>query len=868
MSSDPDSPLYLRTPEPRTALIVSVALALVLVTIDVFVGRHQELAVAYAIPIVLCGWSLSRGWVLGLTLGLIGFDVALDYLSHPAGSTFLDLYSLLSFVRLAIICGVVLMWVQTLRELDTNRTSLERQNSELESVNDELRHREEETVRQSEELQSQTEELERQGEELRLTNDELSNRERMLEQLLELSRALTAELDPGEVHRKICEGLGLLLDGQASAITERRGNEIVLVCHHGFGPAGPALDRLSHTQSFSALIMSLGQTGYLEDLDLRKDLVIPQPKQPPYFRSVLATPLRVHGKCVGTLESYAPGVHSWSEAQIAMIESLAAQASISLQSGDLIETIRQERRRFESVFRTVPFGLCVADDAEGTLVRFNPAGAAMFGVSPGEHLSPSSLAKQRVLGVVRSSEEQAAYEELPLLKALRGEESYGQEFELKLPDNRRVTLLTSAAPIYDGKGAIAGAVCGFADITAQKALMRELELRRREAEEAALRKTRFLAAVSHDIRTPANAINLMAEVIKRSATAPEFAAQIPDLAGKLQANALSLVELVSDVLDLARYDTGKIELQESEFALAELLAAEVAQLMPLAQEKNLTLTVEPLPQALWLRTDAVKLGRVLGNLIGNAIKFTERGTISVRAELAEDRSVWIGVSDTGIGIAAHELPRIFDEFSQLRNPERDRYKGTGMGLAICHRLVNVMGGTIDVSSEPQKGTTFSVKLPASTVISRWLEAARPRPLGAPQRVGGLTGLRVLLVEDHAATREGTARILASEGAKVTEAADATSALAALAREETDALLLDMMLPDFDGREILKAMRENRPRSLKALLVLTGDLTREQLAEVETLGADGLIGKPISVAELVETLAAVNRTAPGDQARTS
>jgi PAS domain S-box-containing protein len=867
MSSDQNSPGFLRAPQPRTALVVSIALALLIVTVDVFLRRHHEIAIAYSIPIVLCGWSQSRAWVLALSAALMGFDLTLDYLSHPVGANFFDLHTVLSFARLAIIAALVQMWVQSLRELDRSRTSLERQNTELENVNDELRHREQETVRQSEELQSQTEELERQGEELRLTNDELSDRERMLEQLLELSRALTAELEPSEVHRKICEALGLLMDGQASAITERRGDELVLLCHHGFGAAGPALDKLPFAQSFSALIMSLGQTGYLEDVDLRKDLVIPQPKNSPYFRSVLATPLRVHGKCVGTIETYAPAIHGWSEAQISMIESLAAQASISLQSGDLIETIRQERRRFESVFRTVPFGLCVADNAEGTLVRFNPAGAAMFGVTPGEHLTPSTLATQRVLRAVLNSDELADYDELPLLKALRGEETYGQEFELKLPDNRRVTLLTSAAPIYDGKGQIAGAVCGFADISAQKSLMRELELRRREAEEAALRKTRFLASVSHDIRTPANAINLMAEVIKRTAATPEFASQIPGLAGKLQANALSLVELVSDVLDLARYDTGKIELQESEFALAELLTAEVTQLMPLAQEKGLLLAAEPLPHAIWLRSDAVKLGRVLGNLIGNAIKFTERGSIAVSAGVEDGRGLWIRVEDTGIGIAAHELPRIFDEFAQLRNPERDRYKGTGMGLAICHRLVSVMGGRIEVLSEPGKGASFTVHLPAHVLVSRWPEA-RPRPRSAPQRTGGLTGLRVLLVEDHAATREGTARILASEGATVSEAADAASALAALAREETDALLLDMMLPDLDGREILKAVRERRPPSLKALLVLTGDLTTERLAEVKTLGADGLIGKPISVAELVETLEAVNRRAGRDQARTS
>jgi signal transduction histidine kinase len=858
MSESTDSPAPLEAPGPRAALIISISISLALITVDVLTGRHDAISVAYAIPIVFSGWTLSQRWVAALSGLLMFFDLALGYLGQPAGAPFVGLHTLISFTRLFVIAGVVHVWVRTLRELDRNRTSLERQNVELENMNDELRHREQETVRQSEELQSQTEELERQGEELRLTNEELSNRERMLEQLLELSRSLTAELEPSDVHRKICEALGLLMEGQATAITERRGNELVVICHHGFGEAGPAQDRLPHAQSFSALIMSLGQSGYLEDLELRKDLVIPQPKNGPPFRAVLATPLRIHGKCIGTVETYSHTVQSWSQAQITMIESLAAQASISLQSGDLIEAIRQERRRFESVFRTVPFGLCVADNAEGTLVRFNPAGASMFGVTAGEHLTPGSTATQRVLRAVLSAEE-ASDEELPLVRALHGIESYGQEFELRLPDNRRVTLLTSAAPIHDGKGAIVGAVCGFADITAQKALMRELELRRREAEEAAVRKTRFLASVSHDIRTPANAINLMAEVIKRTASTPEFASQIPILASKLQSNALSLVELVSDVLDLARYDTGKIELQESEFALAEVLNAEVVQLMPLAQEKALTLTVEPSAQPIWLRTDAVKLGRVLGNLIGNAIKFTDRGTITIAAGLAENRSVWIRVTDTGVGMPAQDLPRIFDEFAQLRNPERDRSKGTGMGLAICHRLVSVMGGTIAVSSEPGNGTTFSVNLPPGVVIARWLEAARPRSHAVPAPPSGaLSGLRVLLVEDHPTTREGTARILASEGASVIEAADAASALSALAVESPDALLLDMMLPDLDGREILKAVREKRPGSLRSVFVLTGDLTSERLEEVRRLGADGLIGKPISVSQLVDALAALNR----------
>ena len=176
----------------------------------------------------------------------------------------------------------------------------------------------------------------------------------------------------------------------------------------------------------------------------------------------------------------------------------------------------------------------------------------------------------------------------------------------------------------------------------------------------------------------------MAEVIKRTASTPEFASQIPALAGKLQTNALSLVELVSDVLDLARYDTGKIELQESEFALAEVLNAEVVQLLPLAQEKGLTLAVEPLAQPIWLRTDAVKLGRVLGNLIGNAIKFTEKGTITVTAGLAENRSAWIRVTDTGIGMLATScrVSSTSSRSSEIRSATAARGREWGSRFAI------------------------------------------------------------------------------------------------------------------------------------------------------------------------------------------
>jgi CheY-like chemotaxis protein len=205
------------------------------------------------------------------------------------------------------------------------------------------------------------------------------------------------------------------------------------------------------------------------------------------------------------------------------------------------------------------------------------------------------------------------------------------------------------------------------------------------------------------------------------------------------------------------------------------------------------------------------------------------------------------------------VPHIFDEFTQLRNPERDPTKGTGLGLAICKRLVEVMGGTISVESIPGEGTTFTVTLPASCVLLR-LDSSPivPHPATVRQPSHALAGLRVLLVEDHPTTREGTARLLRGEGAAVEEVGDGDTALRALQTDAFDAMLLDMMMPGVDGREVLRALQAQRPARLQAILVLTGDLTNDRLEEAKRLGADGLIGKPIDFAKLIGALAAVCR----------
>jgi signal transduction histidine kinase len=245
----------------------------------------------------------------------------------------------------------------------------------------------------------------------------------------------------------------------------------------------------------------------------------------------------------------------------------------------------------------------------------------------------------------------------------------------------------------------------------------ELDYRRREAEESSARKTRFLAAVSHDIRTPANAISLLSEVVQQCANDPKQVGDIPELASELHKSSMSLVALISDVLDLTRMDAGRIELRETEFEFNAWLEEECHKLQPLAEKKNLAFNVATAPHAVQIRADRVKLSRVVTNLIGNAIKYTHGGSVRVETTINRSGNLQMKVSDTGIGIAPDGLSSIFDEFSQIRSPNRENSSGSGLGLSICKRLAVAMGGTLSVESVLGKGSTFTLTLPAAMIVA-------------------------------------------------------------------------------------------------------------------------------------------------------
>jgi signal transduction histidine kinase len=244
----------------------------------------------------------------------------------------------------------------------------------------------------------------------------------------------------------------------------------------------------------------------------------------------------------------------------------------------------------------------------------------------------------------------------------------------------------------------------------------KLERLRRDALDASRRKTQLLAAVSHDIRTPLTTIDLIADLIQRSADQSAVAEQLPDLVQRLKRNTRSLADFVTALVDISVLDTGRASVIRSEFSLNELLLQECERLQSLAEAKGLRLAVDAPQPPVRLLTDRIKLSRVLGNLSGNAIKFTRTGSVTMAAELKRDGSLAIRVVDTGIGMTPQELARIFEEYGQLGNQGRDSNRGWGLGLAICRRLAALLGGEITVESAHGRGTTFTVHLPRSCIV--------------------------------------------------------------------------------------------------------------------------------------------------------
>lgn len=501
------------------------------------------------------------------------------------------------------------------------------------------------------------------------------------------------------------------------------------------------------------------------------------------------------------------------------------------------QSLNRSEQQFRSLIQNIPGAAyrCLPDQ-HWSMLFISAAVESLCGYPAKDFLLPSP--RQNWAALILP-------EDQPLVSAINHQQTYHLEYRIRHRDGSVRWMLEHGDALRDEQGNLI-ALDGFImDITERREMEEQLRLAKQQAEQAAEVKTTFLANMSHEIRTPLNAVIGFTELLRENPNTPEA----PRYLATVQQSAKALLVLLNDILDSAKLEKGKLELEQTDFNLTELLDNVVSTLWVEARNKQLELKLilDPKLKPYYFGA-ADRLRQVLLNLLGNAIKFTERGTVTLEVNTSTS-GVQIAIRDTGIGIAPERLSRIFEPFTQADASMSRRFGGTGLGTTISKQLVELMGGALTASSVPGEGSCFTVSLPltagkASTQIS------------SPQQ---LPPLQLIIADDIEQNLDLLTAILERDQHQVRRARNGAEVLQLLTEQTPDLVLMDIQMPVMDGLTACKQRRANEQQQGLAkvpIIALTASALAEDREAVFAAGMDGFATKPIDISQLFAEIARV------------
>ena len=549
------------------------------------------------------------------------------------------------------------------------------------------------------------------------------------------------------------------------------------------------------------------------------------------------------------------------------------------------DALHESEERYRTLFALAPVAV-YSCDASGVIRDYNNRAAQLWGRKP----APGDT-DERFCGSFKMYCPDGSYmphEQCPMGDVLSGKVPGVRDGEVLIerPDGSRVIVIVNIAPLMNDKGHIIGAINCFYDVTERKSFERERETllekeraSRMEAEAANRSKDEFLATLSHELRTPLSAVLGWSTILRRRQCTPE---ELREGFEVIERNCKAQVQLIDDVLEVSRIVSGKLRLEIKPCDLASVIYAAIDVVRPAANAKNIELNANIDPQSGLATCDNVRMQQVVWNLLSNAIKFTSKGG-NIRIVLDRKESdVRITVSDNGEGINAELLPHVFDRFRQAESSTRRKLGGLGLGLSIVKHIVELHGGKVEAKSDgPGHGATFIVYLPIQAIQTTSAIAGNilwDREEKAGEQVTfdnrapadslmRLDGLRILVVDDDADARRLVNKVLAEVGASVIAVGSVAEAIAILKTHKFDVLLSDIGLPNEDGFDLIRQVRDSGHTVAQLpAIALTAFANKIHAHDALSRGFQVHVAKPVDADVLIAVVADVvgrteNRAAP-------